>query len=156
MRRLLLFLIFTNSVIYSCKYGNSDVNTKAQSISIIFNKYIDSTFPDVEFQDTSIIFIIPDRYCISCKKLTTELLESYGQSSNIYIIASSDNFLQNSIKNEILTDKSGKYNNLDLGVNSSAYIIRINKEIHYISEINYTSVDKINELFKTYAIKSLP
>jgi hypothetical protein len=147
MKQILLFLIFYSCFLLSCKSKSGDSKT----IDNTFTDYIKNNFPKEYIKDSSIFLIIPNHYCISCKKIVISLLEKTNKINNFYIISRSNNIIFDSTENVLLIDKAGKFEKLDLGVNSAAILFRCHNKIEYITEINYHSVPKIEYYLSQFA-----
>lgn len=148
IKPLLPFLILISVINYSCK--SSESVSDADRITSIFSNYIQETFPNVILKDTSIFILIPKRYCTSCQKLTNDLLVNTQASSNIYIIARTPSSINVSENHEILIDKKGLFEKLDLGVGSVAFIVLKNNKVDYITEISQGNHEKIMQQFEQY------
>lgn len=148
MKHILLFLIFFS-------WGFSACNTKSKNtktVDEIFTSYLKENFPKNKFENSSIFLIEPKRYCTSCHKTVSYILDKTATSKNMYIISQSYNSQYDSMFNQILIDFKGNFELLDLGVNSASIIFLKSNKIEYITEINNYSLPKIEKYLKEYNI----
>lgn len=148
MKHILLFLIFHSWGFTTCNIAGKNTKT----VDEIFTSYLKENFPKNKFENSAIFLIEPNRYCTSCHKNVSYILDKTATSKNMYIISQSYNSQYDSMFNQILVDFNGNFELLDLGVNSAAIIFLKSNKIEYITEINNYSLPKIEKYLKEYTI----